>query len=66
MANSLANAFYQIVSNKETWVNLGNNISAGINNFFAAMETVDASTGLTGGQALGKDIRDTITGLADS
>ena len=66
IANELANAFYLLVSNKDIWKNLGTKIADGINGFFEGMSEVDEDTGLTGWQALGKSISDTITGLGDS
>lgn len=66
LGNSLANAFYTVVSNKEIWSNLGTKISDGINGFFTGMNEVDSKTGLTGWQALGNSISDSITGIADT
>lgn len=63
IANELANAFYLLVSNKDTWKNLGTKIADGINGFFDGMNEVDKKTGLTGWQALGKSISDTIIGF---
>lgn len=63
LAKSLANAFYQLVSNKDTWKNLGGKIADGINGFLKGMNEVDKKTGLNGWQALGKAISDTIIGL---
>lgn len=66
LANSLANAFYQLVSNKDTWVNLGQKIADGINGLFKGMNDIDKETGLTGWQALGKSISDTILGFGET
>lgn len=65
LGNSLANAFYTLVSKKETWKLLGQKISDGINGFFEGMNEVDPKTGLTGWTALGKSISDTILGFGD-
>ena len=64
LANSLANAFYTLVSKKETWTNLGQKIADGINNFFSGMNEIDPKTGLSGWQALGKSISETLVGIA--
>lgn len=37
LANGLVNAFYDLVSNEETWTNLGTKIADGINGFFKGM-----------------------------
>ncbi len=66
MASSLANAFYELVSNKNTWVNLGKALSGGLNGFFSSMNEVDAGTGRNGWQALGQSITNSITGIASS
>lgn len=66
LVSSLANALYTLVSNKETWTNLGTKIGEGINGFFDSMDEVDAKTGLTGWEALGETIENTFTGLADT
>ena len=63
IANSLSQAFYALVSNKDTWKNLGQKIADGINGFFKGMNEVNAETGLTGFQSLGKSISSTISGL---
>lgn len=64
LVNSLANAFYQLVSKKSTWTALGTKIADGINGFFKGMNDVDPKTGLTGFQALGKNISKSISGIA--
>lgn len=66
LVNSLTNALYTLVSNKNTWKNLGAKIADGINGFFRGMSKKDAKTGLTGWQALGKSISDTIRGIAST
>ena len=66
LANEIANALYTLVSNKETWTNLGTKIGEGITNLFKSMNQVDDKTGLTGWQALGKSITSTISGLVDA
>lgn len=65
LVNALANALYTLVSDKKTWKLLGKKIANGINGFFKGMDEVDEKTGLTGWQALGKAISDTIIGIAD-
>lgn len=65
VANELANALYTLVSNKDTWSNLGTKISEGINSFFSSMNTVDSKTGKSGWSALGGSITSTITGIGD-
>ena len=63
MANSLANAFYTLVSNKDTWINLGKALSDGLKGFFSGMNEVDPNTNLTGWQALGKSITTSMSGI---
>lgn len=63
LANSLANALFEVISNKTTWVNLGKALSDGLKNFFRSMNTVNADTGLTGWQALGKSITTSMSGI---
>ena len=63
LANNIANALYTLVSNKETWTNLGTKIGEGINNFFSSMSAVDSKTGLSGWAALGQTISNTFTGI---
>ena len=63
IANELANSFYLLVSNKDTWKNLGKKIADGINGFFKGLNDIDKKTKLTGWQALGKSISNTIIGL---
>lgn len=65
IANKLVQDFYTLVSNKDTWKNLGKQIANGINNFFKGMGQVDPETGLNGWEALGKSISDTILGFGD-
>lgn len=66
VVSGLANAFYTLVSNKETWKQLGTKIGDGINGFFKSMNEIDGQTGLTGWQALGKNISTTISGFANT
>jgi len=66
LVNSLATAFYNLVSKKDTWVELGQKIAEGINAFFKGMDEVSEETGLTGWQALGEGISDTIVGILTS
>lgn len=63
LANALANALYTLVSDKKTWKTLGKKIADGINGFFKGMNKVDAKTGLTGIEALGKSFSSTISGV---
>lgn len=65
LGSSLATSLYKIVSNKETWINLGQKIADGINGFFAGMNEVNED-GLTGWEVLGKTIEETFTGIATS
>lgn len=64
IVNSLAQAFYTLVSNKETWKNLGQKIADGINGFLKGMNEVNEETGLNGWEALGKGISKSISGIA--
>lgn len=66
LVSSLANAFYILVSNKDTWSNLGQKIADGINGFLEGMSEVDPKTGLTGWEALGNNIIKTFTGIVTS
>lgn len=66
IVSGLATAIYQLVSNKETWKNLGTKLSDGINGFLEGMNEVDSDTGMNGWETLGADIKETITGFADS
>lgn len=66
LVSSFVNSFYILVSNKRMWSNLGTKIADGINGFFESMNSVDSRTGLTGWQALGKNISTTISGFADT
>ena len=66
IVNGLTNAIYVLVSNKETWTNLGQKIADGINGFFAGMSEVNPETGLTGFEAFAKSLVSVITGLADT
>jgi hypothetical protein len=63
LANSLANAVYTLVSKKDTWKELGEKIGKGIKKFFKSMGKIDADTGLTGWQALGKSLSGFINGI---
>ena len=65
VANELANALYTLVSNKDTWSNLGTKISDGINGFFSSMNTIDSKTGKSGWSALGSTISNVFTGFGD-
>ena len=66
LVNAFVNSFYISVSNKSYWSNLGTKIADGINGFFESMNSVDSRTGLTGWQALGKNISATISGFTDT
>lgn len=66
LASNITNAFYQIVSNESLWSSLGTKISDGINGFLESMAAINPKTGLTGWQALGKDISETISGIANA
>ena len=64
--SSIATTIYTVVSNKETWKNLGQEIGDGIKGFFEGMNVKDVKTGLNGWEKLGKLISDTISGIATS
>ena len=57
LANGLVSAFYDLVSNEDTWTNLGTKIADGINGFFTGM-------GNDGWKKLGNSISKTISGFA--
>lgn len=57
LANGLVSAFYDLVSNEETWTNLGTKIADGINGFFKGM-------GSDGWKKLGNSISKTVSGFA--
>lgn len=63
IVNSFANAFYVLVSNKQTWLNLGNKIAEGINGFLKGMNKINEETGLNGWQALGKGLSKAASGI---
>ncbi len=66
IANSLVNAFYQLVANKVTWSSLGNKIAEGINSFFEGMNAIDPDTKMNGWEALGQSISKSISGIVTS
>ena len=57
LVNSMVNALYTLVSNKETWKDLGTKIGDGINGFFKGF-------GKSGWKKLGKTISSTFSGFA--
>lgn len=57
LVNSMVNALYTLVSNKETWKDLGTKIGDGINGFFNGF-------GKSGWKKLGKTISNTFSGFA--
>ena len=57
LVNSMVNALYTLVSNKETWKDLGTKIGDGINGFFKEF-------GKSGWKKLGKTISNTFSGFA--
>lgn len=57
LVNSMVNALYTFVSNKETWKDLGTKIGDGINGFFKGF-------GKIGWKKLGKTISNTFSGFA--
>ena len=65
LISGLLNSLYIIVSNKDTWKNLGTKIGEGINGLFKSMNQVDPKTGLTGWGALAKDVSSLATGLLE-
>lgn len=56
LVNSMVNALYTLVSNKETWEDLGTKIGDGINGFFKGF-------GKSGWKKLGKTISNTFSGF---
>lgn len=56
LVNSMVNALYTLVSNKEAWKDLGTKIGDGINGFFKGF-------GKSGWKKLGKTISDTFSGF---
>lgn len=56
LVNSMVNALYTLVSNKETWKDLGTKIGDGINGFFKGF-------GKIGWKKLGKTISNTLSGF---
>ena len=56
LVNSIVNALYTLVSNKETWKDLGTKIGDGINGFFKGF-------GKSGWKKLGKTISNTFSGF---
>ena len=66
IVNGLANAVYVLISDKATWANLGQKIADGINGVFSGMLEVNPDTGLSGWEALGKDITSTISGIVSA
>lgn len=56
LVNSMVNALYTLVSNKETWKDLGTKIGDGINGFFKGF-------GKSGWKKLGKTISNTFSGF---
>lgn len=65
LVNSMTTSFYELVSNKDTWNNLGTKLKEGLSSFFESMN-VKNDNGLTGWQSLGKGISDTLSGIATS
>ena len=63
IVSGLANSIYVLVSNEETWAELGNKIGDGIGNFFTSMNKKNGATGKTGWEALGGSISKTIHGI---
>lgn len=59
LVNSMVNALYTLVSNKETWKDLGTKIGDGINGFFKGF-------GKSGWKKLGKTISNTFSGFANT
>lgn len=63
LANSLVNAFYTLVSNKEIWSNLATKLSDGINGILDGLNEVDEKTGLNAFEALGQGISEGLEGM---
>ena len=66
LVSGLLNSLYVIVSNKNTWKNLGTKIGDGINGIFTSMNQVDSKTGLTGWQALGASASSIASGILNT
>lgn len=62
----LANTLYAVVSDKENWVLLGTKISDGVNGALEGLDKVDKTTGLTGWEALGGSIAESLNGIVDT
>ena len=60
LVSSLSNAFYTLVSNPDTWKDLGQKIADGVNSFFQSMSEND------GFEKLAKSLSSVITGIADT
>jgi len=66
IASGIANAVYILVSNKDTWSNLGTKISEGINSFLTSMNKKNATTGKSGWEAIGESISSGVSGIASA
>jgi len=62
----LANTLYAVVSDKANWVLLGTKISDGVNGALEGLDKVDKTTGLTGWEALGGSIAESLNGIVDT
>lgn len=62
----LANTLYAVVSDKENWVLLGQKIADGVNGALEGMNKIDKKTGLSGWEALGGSIAESLNGIVDT
>lgn len=69
-ASGIASTLYTVVSDKNTWINLGEEIGNGIKGFFEGMNEIQEGNfggkGMTGWEKLGKSISSGISGIATS
>jgi hypothetical protein len=68
LVSSLADALYDVVSQKKTWTDLGDKIGEGINAFFSSMgkkKTSGKNKGKTGWEILGEDLTSLIDGAVN-
>jgi hypothetical protein len=63
LVSSMLSAFYILVSNKDTWTELGTKIGDGINGFFDGMSVANQKTSKNGWETLGGSLSNGIEGL---
>ena len=66
IVRGIAQAVYQVVSDRETWALLGSKIAEGINAFLDSMNERDEYSQLTGWEALGGSIASTLSGIGET